>query len=91
MGFHVHSISINLGQPIKLYLINFLNSICRLRRTYAVLFIGYTSLLIAVYIQHLRKMFKRTATNLNNVPENVVKEWLNTFDAVLTDCDGKFN
>lgn len=36
-------------------------------------------------------MFKRTATDLTKLPGNVVKEWLNSFDSVLTDCDGELH
>lgn len=35
-------------------------------------------------------MYKQTATELNKLSPEKVKEWLNSFDTVLTDCDGKF-
>ncbi|XP_073843820.1 glycerol-3-phosphate phosphatase-like [Musca autumnalis] len=33
-------------------------------------------------------MFKKSATKLLEIEEDKVKEWLDSFDAVLTDCDG---
>lgn len=35
-------------------------------------------------------MFKDSATNLHNIPVNKGIEWLQTFDTVLSDCDGKY-
>lgn len=36
-------------------------------------------------------MFHRAATDLTKVPKDQVKQWLDSFDAVLTDCDGKLS
>lgn len=36
-------------------------------------------------------MFKQTSTELTKLSNEKVKEWLNSFDTVLTDCDGKLN
>lgn len=33
-------------------------------------------------------MFKESATNLHNISVEKGIEWLNSFDTVLTDCDG---
>ncbi|XP_055854619.1 glycerol-3-phosphate phosphatase isoform X2 [Episyrphus balteatus] len=33
-------------------------------------------------------MYKQSATNLLELPEADVKKWLNSFDSILTDCDG---
>lgn len=33
-------------------------------------------------------MFKRTATDLTKLSRQTVKEWLGSFDTVLSDCDG---
>lgn len=35
-------------------------------------------------------MFKQTATDLTKISEENVRTWVNSFDTVLTDCDGKF-
>lgn len=35
------------------------------------------------------KMFKSTVTNLQEATADQVQEFLNSFDTVLTDCDGK--
>lgn len=37
-----------------------------------------------------RKMYSQTATELNKLPDHEVKAWLDSFDTVLTDCDGKY-
>lgn len=34
-------------------------------------------------------MYKSTVTNLHEANADQVKEFLNSFDTVLTDCDGK--
>lgn len=34
--------------------------------------------------------YHETATNLLDRPADEVKEWINSFDAVLSDCDGKY-
>lgn len=34
-------------------------------------------------------MFKESATNLQNISVEEGIEWLNSFDTVLSDCDGK--
>lgn len=36
-----------------------------------------------------QKMYSQTATELNKLSNNEVKAWLESFDTVLTDCDGK--
>ncbi|XP_055918218.1 glycerol-3-phosphate phosphatase-like [Eupeodes corollae] len=33
-------------------------------------------------------MYKHSATNLLHLPEVDVSEWLNSFDSIITDCDG---
>lgn len=38
---------------------------------------------------HISKMFKSSVTNLNEVTREQVQEFLNSFDTVLTDCDGE--
>lgn len=38
---------------------------------------------------HTLRMFKQTATDLTKVSNDLVKKWLDSFDTVLTDCDGK--
>lgn len=35
-------------------------------------------------------MFKQSATKLLELNEEKVKEWLESFDAVITDCDGNY-
>lgn len=35
-------------------------------------------------------MFKDSATNLNNISIEKGNEWIQTFDTVLSDCDGKW-
>lgn len=39
--------------------------------------------------QFTTKMFKSTVTNLQEATADQVQEFLNSFDTVLTDCDGK--
>lgn len=34
-------------------------------------------------------MYKQTCTNLLTLSENELKNWLDGFDSVITDCDGK--
>lgn len=34
-------------------------------------------------------MLKQTATDLTKASADVVKKWINSFDTVLSDCDGK--
>lgn len=34
-------------------------------------------------------MFQQTATDLTKVSNDLVLKWLDSFDTVLTDCDGK--
>lgn len=34
-------------------------------------------------------MYKKTATDLTKLSKEEVKEWVNSFDTVLADCDGK--
>lgn len=36
-------------------------------------------------------MFKESATNLHDIPVDKGIEWLNSFDTILTDCDGEFD
>lgn len=38
-----------------------------------------------------RCQIKMTPINIKNLPENEVKDFLDSFDTVLTDCDGKYN
>lgn len=33
-------------------------------------------------------MYKQTATQLSSLSETEIKTWINSFDTVLTDCDG---
>lgn len=35
------------------------------------------------------KMYSQSATDLGKLSSNDVKTWLQSFDTVLTDCDGK--
>lgn len=35
-------------------------------------------------------MFKDSGTNLHDISVDKGIEWLQTFDTVLSDCDGKF-
>lgn len=35
-------------------------------------------------------MFKENATNLNNISVDKGIEWLQSFDTILSDCDGKW-
>lgn len=35
------------------------------------------------------KMFKQTATDLASISPELFETWLNSFDTVLSDCDGK--
>lgn len=35
-------------------------------------------------------MFKENATNLNNISVDKGIEWLQSFDTILSDCDGKY-
>lgn len=37
------------------------------------------------------KMFKSAVCNLQEASKDQVQEFLNSFDTVLTDCDGKFD
>lgn len=37
-----------------------------------------------------QNMYSQSATELNKLPGDEVKKWLQSFDTVLTDCDGKF-
>lgn len=34
-------------------------------------------------------MFKESATNLHKISVDEGKKWLDSFDTVLSDCDGK--
>lgn len=36
-----------------------------------------------------QNMYSQSATELNKLPSDDVKKWLQSFDTVLTDCDGK--
>lgn len=36
-------------------------------------------------------MFKESATNLHGITVEKGIEWLQTFDTVLSDCDGEFD
>lgn len=40
-------------------------------------------------LRHNQKMYSQTATELNKLSNHEVKTWLESFDTVLTDCDGK--
>lgn len=35
-------------------------------------------------------MFKQTATDLTLASSKTIETWLNSFDTVLSDCDGEF-
>lgn len=41
-----------------------------------------------IFFHNSCKMFQYSATNLKDVPEDDIKYFLNSFDTVLTDCDG---
>lgn len=34
-------------------------------------------------------MFQESATNLHDIPVDLGRKWLDSFDTVLSDCDGK--
>lgn len=36
-----------------------------------------------------KKMYTQSATDLSKLSSEAVKKWLENFDTVLTDCDGK--
>lgn len=42
-----------------------------------------------VHYMCLPTMFKENATNLNNISVDKGIEWLESFDTILSDCDGK--
>lgn len=40
-------------------------------------------------VRSSRKMYTQSATDLSKLSNEAVKTWLDSFDTVLTDCDGK--